>query len=339
MDLLSPFGYGDFLKDANRASSASVADKRRFSAEIVSGKDKCARAGLDIGPNFGDTVTRQTAAAACGASAPFLGGGPRSPAFGGGHGAAACDRKLQTFGGGLRSPAGSGGLSSSSCGNRWVPASGGGLRSPASCGGLRSPAIHAGEYDAPETLRATNAVAFDMPIEELRRIAITLRLLSLCGGPDRPDGIDKVVREFGAAIDVYDLEISADHNLVNDTVWRQIKADYEDAKYDSGGAAAPCSTFSASRRWNDGGPPPLRGEHAPDIYGLKNLDVESKEAVRVGTCVAVRCFEMTRWMVENGRPCWYETPARKSGHPSVFKLSEVIETENIDGVCIMKVVQ
>ena len=72
---------------------------------------------------------------------------------------------------------------------------------------------------------------------------------------------------------------------------------------------------------------------------IKNLDVESKEAVRVGTFVAVRCFEMTRWMIENGRPCWYETLARKSGHPSVFKLTEAIEIEKINGVYIIKFVQ
>ena len=104
-----------------------------------------------------------------------------------------------------------------------------------------------------------------LPPTELRRIAASLRFLSLCGGPDRPDGIDKYVRELGANIDVYDLEITPEHNLLDDCVWKRIKADFESGKYDSGGAAPPCSTFSTSRRWGEGVPSPLRGEFAPEI--------------------------------------------------------------------------
>ena len=50
----------------------------------------------------------------------------------------------------------------------------------------------------------TDALPQHLPLEEVKRVARSLRLLSLFGGPDRSDGIDKFVRELGAQIDVFD---------------------------------------------------------------------------------------------------------------------------------------
>ena len=95
-------------------------------------------------------------------------------------------------------------------------------------------------------------------------------MLSLFGGPDKPDGLDKEVIEWGASITVYDMEISESHDLVDEGVWEEIRSDLSNGKYDGAGIASPCSTFSAGRKY-DGGPRPLRGEKPPDIYGYKHL--------------------------------------------------------------------
>ena len=116
-----------------------------------------------------------------------------------------------------------------------------------------------------------------LPAEEVRRIAKGLRCLSSCGGPERSDGIDKYVIEYGAAIDAYDSEISERREWIDDSFWRTIKNYYESGIFIGGGSASPCSTFAASRRWDDGGLPSLLGEFAPEIFGLKKFDPESKE--------------------------------------------------------------
>ena len=90
---------------------------------------------------------------------------------------------------------------------------------------------------------------------------------------------------------------------------------------------------------DDGGPPPLRGEKPPDIFGFKHLDPDSKEAVRIGTCLAHRCLEMADWMVTAGRSMWFETPKQKAGQPSVFKLLLAFELLKKEGVDITSFVQ
>ena len=138
------------------------------------------------------------------------------------------------------------------------------------------------------------------------------------GGPERSDGIDKYVIEYGVAIDAYVLEVSERHDLIDDSFWCTIKDDYESGIHDGGGSASPCSTVAASRRWGDGGPPSLRGEFVLEMFGLKQMDRENKEECPKGTCIAMRCMEMTDWMISNQRSTWYETLRQKAGHPSVF---------------------
>ena len=106
--------------------------------------------------------------------------------------------------------------------------------------------------------------------------------------------------------------------MIDDSCWGTIKDVYESGIYDGGGSASPCSTVAARRRWDDGGPPFLRGEFVLDIFWLKQMDRENKEEYRKGTCIAMRCMEMTDWMISNQRSTSYETFRQKAGHPSVF---------------------
>ena len=77
------------------------------------------------------------------------------------------------------------------------------------------------------------------------------------------------------------------------------------------------------------------GEFVPDNFGVKHLDPESKEEVRKGTCIAMRCMEMAEWMISNHRSAWYETRRPKAGHPSVFKLPAALEIAERDIVNIV----
>ena len=134
---------------------------------------------------------------------------------------------------------------------------------------------------------------FGLPKEEVMRQARGLRLLNLYCGPVREkDGLDVYVKGWGAQIDGYDILISPEHDLLDEGRWSRIRASLEEGYYDSTGSASPCSTFCGARSY-DGGPPPLRGEHPPEIYGLRYLTPEQKEVTRLssrnsnGICVEI----------------------------------------------------
>ena len=83
----------------------------------------------------------------------------------------------------------------------------------------------------------------------------------------------------------------------------------------------------------------MRGEFAPEISGYQKMDPESKEECRKGTSIAMRCMEMIAWMISSQRSAWYETPRRKAGHPSVFKLPAAIGIAEREGVSIVSFYQ
>ena len=64
----------------------------------------------------------------------------------------------------------------------------------------------------------------------------------------------------------------------------------------------------------------MRRDRPPDIFGLPGLDPKEKEAVRFGTLLAHRKAEALAVAHSKGLPFWAETPARRPGKPSVFKL-------------------
>ena len=165
-----------------------------------------------------------------------------------------------------------------------------------------------------------------------------MRLLSLCEGPSRPDGLDKFVEAWGAAIDVYDLELSCDHDLTDEGVWSNIRTAINEGRYHGGGAAPSCGTFCANRGFGPG-PRQVRGPLPPGLYGLKHLTPEEKESVRLGTCLALRCLEMCTLFHALGFPFWLENPKRRAGAPSLFALLEALEVASLKGVAFVAFVQ
>ena len=61
-----------------------------------------------------------------------------------------------------------------------------------------------------------DVLPLELPAEEVRRVASHLHLLSLCGGPDKTQGLDKCVASWGAKCTVFDTEISAELDLVDE---------------------------------------------------------------------------------------------------------------------------
>ena len=166
-----------------------------------------------------------------------------------------------------------------------------------------------------------------------------LKLLSIFGGPVRPgDSIEAFAEKLGAKVVVYDLERGPKHDLADSAIWDEITAAIEAQEYDGGSSASPCCTLSASRRY-DGGPRPLRGEFAPQIYGFRDLTPAEKEDVKLGTLLALRGEELCRRFDDQGKPYWSETPGMRDGHPSVFKLPEYLDLRKREGVEVDRILQ
>ena len=82
----------------------------------------------------------------------------------------------------------------------------------------------------------------------------------------------------------------------------------------------PCSSFGCRRL--DGGPRPLRGVSPTEIYGLRNLDPQSSEKVRLGTLLAIRSAEIINKAIQLDIPWLLEQPAPHEHRPHMFVLPE-----------------
>ena len=175
-----------------------------------------------------------------------------------------------------------------------------------------------------------------------------MQFLYLFSGPDVPESVGHAVEELGGAMDCYDITIDKGHDLCDDALWSKILAQLRQGKYQGGIASPPCSSFSACRRQDPGEPPgpaALRSDSPPGIYGLKDAPPEKKEYIRVGTLCAFRAASMVEELLqlspaaEVPMPVCIETPERRDGQPSVFKLPEVIVLDKDSRVAITRGVQ
>ena len=83
----------------------------------------------------------------------------------------------------------------------------------------------------------------------------------------------------------------------------------------------------------------MRGGYAPEIFGLKGLTVEEKQAVKVGTTCALRAFEQAWEMEKRGLPWAIESCDLRQGHPHVFKLPQAIDLANKTGAGLLRFYQ
>ena len=161
------------------------------------------------------------------------------------------------------------------------------------------------------------------------------RILHLFSGPaDRSDGFAAAVRENGAQCIEFDVVNGEAQNLANDKLWNDILGDIRSGHYDGMLAGPPCNTFTNARRSDDGGPPPLRGPHGDDRYGLRNLRVQDKEKVRLGTLLATRAAEAATELHSLNKPFIVEQPQWKDDGKSnsMFNLDEYQDLLALEGV-------
>ena len=83
----------------------------------------------------------------------------------------------------------------------------------------------------------------------------------------------------------------------------------------------PCRTFSRARR-HGGGPPPLRGTHGKERYGLKNLKKTDHDKVRLDTLLAINTANILLECISKKVPFIMEFPLPSDGVCSVCDLDE-----------------
>ena len=175
-----------------------------------------------------------------------------------------------------------------------------------------------------------------------------LRFLYLFSGPDVATSVGHAVEVLGGAMECYDIAIDKGHDLCDDSLWSKILAELRQGNYHGGIASPPCGSFSACRRQDPGeapGPAALRSDSPPGIYGLKDAPQEKKEYLRIGTLCAFRAASMVEELLalspvaEVALPASIETPERRDGQPSVFKLPEVIILDQDSRISIIRGVQ
>lgn len=164
--------------------------------------------------------------------------------------------------------------------------------------------------------------------EQARRLQSNMSQVRICylfAGKSREESLDEYVKLCGGLCDAIDIERDATfHDMLESSNWDCLQQALNDDHYKGFFASPPCSTFSAARK-NDGyGPVPLRGEEPPEIYGLPNLSTEDRKKVLIGNTLALIAATSMMIMLNKGWPSGYETPARRKGKPSVFKLPEIM---------------
>ena len=158
---------------------------------------------------------------------------------------------------------------------------------------------------------------------EVLELCKGLKVLYLFSGPRRPDDFGVACCALGAMAKMVDVELDAHlMDLLDEAIFDTYTADLGDLKYDAALMSMPCATFSSGRASDDGGPIPLRGASAQDIYGLPGLSLRDKEATRIGTILALRGATVAKLCCERGLPWIGETPEMKEGQPSVLRLPE-----------------
>ena len=97
-----------------------------------------------------------------------------------------------------------------------------------------------------------------MSADDVKRGAVTMRIISVCGGPEREDGMENLIQDWNGQMDVFDLVRSSEHDIADEGHWCELREKLTDGFYDGGWHSPPCGSFCANRGRGDG-PRVLRG--------------------------------------------------------------------------------
>ena len=154
-------------------------------------------------------------------------------------------------------------------------------------------------------------------LDQIKKMCRGMSVLYLYSGPRRPGDFSSACESFGAEASLVDTELDEPlMDLLDEAIFSIYIMAITNKKYQAVMMSMPCSSFSSSRSFDDGGPRPLRGVSPTDIYGLPDLSIADKETVRVGTILVLRGAAVAKLCVETGIPWIAETPRPKAGRPA-----------------------
>eukprot|EP00435_Cladocopium_sp_Y103_P033066 s206_g8.t1 len=164
------------------------------------------------------------------------------------------------------------------------------------------------------------------------------RVLYLYSGPSRDaDGFSTFCKANSLDCDYVDKEFDAGHDLLDQQVWDELSSTL--SGYDGCLMSPPCSTFTAARNEQDGGPGPLRTAAGVERYGRNDATPPEKVRVRQGTLLALRSRDTAAVAQKAGKPWVLEQPHWREGKTSMFTLDEFQELLENDDVKIYTLAQ
>ena len=179
---------------------------------------------------------------------------------------------------------------------------------------------------------ASGALGADSPA------ALTGTILYLFSGPsDREGSLGHFVAAAGIRLNAQikvqyvDLINGEDGDMADQCKFEALRKDVSESKFMAVLSSPPCSTFAIARGQGRG-PRKVRGVSGPDRYGLAGLKPHEKDAVRLGTLLACRAFEISSICHDLGIPWLLENPTELELGTSIFKLDEWLAIGKRDGV-------
>ena len=188
--------------------------------------------------------------------------------------------------------------------------------------------VHAAEQvDGSELVdtapNSTNADSY--PSQDVQKV------LYLYSGPRRDeDGFSTFCKANGFSCDYVDKEYDDSRDLLDQQVWEEVEKTLP--RYEGYLMSPPCSTFTAARSHDDGGPRPLRKPSGPERYGIKDAKPYEKEKIRQGTLLGMRAHQVADYATEADKPWILEQPHWREGKTSLFTLDEFQELLSRDNV-------
>ena len=165
-------------------------------------------------------------------------------------------------------------------------------------------------------------------------------ILYLFSGKDIPidqgRSFEYWAQQIGKSISVKVTVVSFDvlngsrGDLADDSIWQVLLVKIRGRTFHALLCSPPCGTYGCRRL--DGGPPPLRAAHGPELYGFRHLRPEDKARVRLANLLAIRAAEACREFHAITAPFIGEQPKRRQGRPHMFVMEEWKQVEDLTGV-------
>jgi hypothetical protein len=124
----------------------------------------------------------------------------------------------------------------------------------------------------------------------------TIKALHIFSGPRRAGDLHAQLYKWGDEnksnvwTEDFDLDISAKHNLLQDSLFKQLCVRIISGEFQILVAGPPCGTYSIARHSGPPGPPPVRSRDC--LWGLPTLSVKNRSLVNQANMLVLRTIEL-----------------------------------------------